>query len=535
MEKNKYQFHPLKNEDSDAAAITTSTNDKYITLVWLDEEALDTTSHNYRVTIDMFQKICGDNYKLYNCDDLFLIEIEILTKTMELIVIMSGKFAEITIPKLTVPLLRELSSIFIFCQDYDNYKHLLKKCRKVNEICIDHDSLEEAIKHEIQPPPDSALRARDLYSVFILKEDLHAFILYQLNIELQKHYQWTRDDREKMINECMEYFRKDNIQKKKIKQFKNEYTPDKAIEWYTRDSFLYRLVNKALRSLYMEEIITFRPYIKDLCKQLEQLHRQNQSDKPLTVFRGYGNMTPRQLDKIKENIGALISFNGFLSTSTNYEVAVMYAGSRSAYQASVIFQIKTNYNLKNVIFADISKLSNIQDEDEVLFSLCSVFRIDSIERDEENQLWRIIMSATDEDTLNLTDYINQRTELRESLEIGGQMDNQMHQLSNDELVTEVRVIKTYNYLLYFTNRCYRHRPIITVCVTIFIIIATVLAGIMGIYIKSKHQISSSHNCQGRNCTTFSTSTGNIHLQLLLLGSIYFYFSFHYDVKNESLQ
>ncbi|CAF4126404.1 unnamed protein product [Adineta steineri] len=47
----------------------------------------------------------------------------------------------------------------------------------------------------------------------------------------------------------------------------------------------------------MEQINVFRPYIKDLCKQLEHIHKQNQSDTPLTVFRVIFGISIKLKDK----------------------------------------------------------------------------------------------------------------------------------------------------------------------------------------------------------------------------------------------
>ncbi|UJR19259.1 hypothetical protein I4U23_022388 [Adineta vaga] len=354
---------------------------------------------------------------------------------------------------------------------------------------------------------------QNLIPIFSLKEEYQQFLWYKLNIEVLTHYPWSTDNTQRMLTECIKYYWKNNAQKTNIEQFKNTYNPDNAIEWYTRDSFLYRLVNKALRSLDMEEINVFRPYIKALCRQLEQLHKQNQSDKPLTVFRGHGNMTTSQLDKIKGNVNALVSFNGFLSTSTNYNVAVMFAGTTSTDEESVIFEIKTNYNLTNVVFADISQFFNMPIEDEVLFSLCSVFKIDSAERDEENQLWKILMSASDEDTLNLSDYFNkkamekhQRTELHVCPEIVRGADDEIKQKIDNEIDTSVSNKKEKNYLLHCIDRNIECRTIIIASVAIVFIIVIGLVVLYGLYFKSTYQISSSDNCENMNCTTVSTTT-----------------------------
>ncbi|CAF3795947.1 unnamed protein product [Adineta steineri] len=227
----------------------------------------------------------------------------------------------------------------------------------------------------------------------------------------------------------------------------------------------------------MEQINIFRPYIKDLCKQLEHLHKQNQSDIPLTIFRGHGNMTMDQFEKLKENIGALISFNGFLSATMDYNVAVIFAGSQLTEDKSVIYEIRANYNLKNVVFADITQLSAMEDEKEFLFSLCSIFRIDGITNDDENQLSKIIMSAVDEDAINIAEQIK------------------------IEIIQEEE-----NHFFCCINQYCHKQYIITAFAIIFLIMVMALGIIFGINIKLKDHALKLNNCVGSNCTTFSATT-----------------------------
>ncbi|CAF0904914.1 unnamed protein product [Adineta steineri] len=199
MANDKHSQHLPDGEHFDIVTTTTSKNDSNITLVWVDEEAMNLASPKYRVTIDMLQKICGNNYKLYDCVDLFLIEVECMTKTMKIIVVMSGLFASSILPKLSASLLRELSSIFIFCKEYDEYKYLLKKCRKIIAICSDDHSLKKAIENELQSPTDFVIMNQNLIPIFSLKEEYQDFLWYKLHIEVLTHYPWSRDNTQKML------------------------------------------------------------------------------------------------------------------------------------------------------------------------------------------------------------------------------------------------------------------------------------------------------------------------------------------------
>ncbi|CAF1562135.1 unnamed protein product, partial [Adineta ricciae] len=252
-----------------------------------------------------------------------------------------------------------------------------------------------------------------------------------------------------------------------IDEFQYSYIPETAIKWYTKDSFLYRLVNKVLRSLDMEQIIIFRPFIRDLCKQLQTLHEQNQSDTPLTVFRGHADMTVKQFATIERNVGSLISFNGFLSTTKDFDVALVYAGISSAQKRSVVFEIRTNYKSTNVVFADVAAYSEIPEE--VLFSLCSVFKIDSIQNDEQNELSKVILSTPNEDPVAIPEQRNNRLPF-------------LYQYSQ----------KTY---------------IIRICAVILFTMIIALGVLFGVILQFQNHNGRSYECVGANCADVSTTAG----------------------------
>ncbi|CAF1039681.1 unnamed protein product [Adineta steineri] len=224
----------------------------------------------------------------------------------------------------------------------------------------------------------------------------------------------------------------------------------------------------------METINAFRFYIKDLSKQLEELcklQKRDRADESLKVYRGYANMTTLELDQIRQNIGGLISFNGFTSTTKDYEIALGFAISKPTHE-SVIFQILANYNLNNVIFADITQYSEFH-ENEILFGLCSVFRITNCVRNENNQMSIIEMTATDEDVQNFENFGQKKAEA-------------------------VIIEEGNTHLLRCINPCSRRRSIILGSTIICLFIISIAAVILSRYMPSKHQISNLYNCEGAN-------------------------------------
>jgi hypothetical protein len=67
-----------------------------------------------------------------------------------------------------------------------------------------------------------------------------------------------------MRNEYERAYRDNAVELAKIEEFFRSYTPESCIRWYTKDSFRYRLLNKAFRTENIDIIFKFRFFIVDL-------------------------------------------------------------------------------------------------------------------------------------------------------------------------------------------------------------------------------------------------------------------------------
>ncbi|CAF0899554.1 unnamed protein product [Adineta steineri] len=120
------------------------------------------------------------------------------------------------------------------------------------------------------------------------------------------------------------------------------------------ECFLYKLLNKALRTEDIELLSTFRFFIIDLCSVIKQENHRLKNKGTLILYRGT-QIPKEELEKIKENIDKTISTNGFLSTSRNINVSLRFIHNNPPLNdfTSVLFEIKANPLLKTVIFADV--------------------------------------------------------------------------------------------------------------------------------------------------------------------------------------
>ncbi|CAF1221866.1 unnamed protein product [Didymodactylos carnosus] len=200
----------------------------------------------------------------------------------------------------------------------------------------------------------------------------------------------TREAYREMVTECSSYYRtrQQPRQLAEVADFVRRYTSDAAITWYTKACFLHRLLNKALRSDDITALWTFRYFIRDLCSSLA--NRKLVVEAPLSLYRG-AKLARSELEQLR--IGSLVSTNGFLSTSRRCDVAALFAGSNvhreDPYQC-VMFEVEIQPNVSaEAVFADISALSEIPDESEVLFDLGTLFEITDLHLDTIHEVWHI--------------------------------------------------------------------------------------------------------------------------------------------------
>ena len=220
---------------------------------------------------------------------------------------------------------------------------------------------------------------------------VHSLLLIDVLIRMKS----IETDQRQLIKLCKSQYEKNDQQLALVDEFERQYTADKALWWYTRDSFLYKMLNKALRVQNIDLLFLFRFVIGDIYRQL----KQNQCQSLVRVYRGQV-MSNDELNIIRQSINEFISINSFFSTSLDRSKAVRFLQSSdvSADLHRVLFDIDADPCLvKSKPFADISLFSDFSNEREILFMIGSVFRLVDIRRDNDQQIWIIKMKLCGDD------------------------------------------------------------------------------------------------------------------------------------------
>ena len=337
-------------------------------------------------------------------------------KEEKIFLIISGSLGKIFIDQ--VHHLAQVSSVYIYCFDPDQHKQWTINYEKIVGTFTNENSLIPQLTRDVSVFFRNSLPVSVIHSIDTserstqdLNKDQARFMWSQVLMEALLQLPQTRHSKDQFLQECRRHYRNNRVQQKNIADFEKTYHPSQAIRWYTRNTFLYRVVNKALRTQNILRILKCRFFVVDLYRQLERLHAksiQTLPNKCITVYRGQ-TIAADEFHKLKMNINGFIAINTFLSTTTASMVAMDFAGdgsSRPVFE-SVLFEIEIDLKIHKAPFADVHRSSQFIGENEFILPLGTVFRIETIEPITE-KLWFVkLKSANETDATklqSLTDY-----------------------------------------------------------------------------------------------------------------------------------
>lgn len=267
----------------------------------------------------------------------------------------------------------------------------------------------------------------------------------------------TNKDKDELMIHCYDLYKNNPLELAIIREFDEKYQSDQAIKWYTRETFVFRLLNKGLRTQNLDLLFFFRFFISDLQKQIEE----NQCQQRLQIYRAQ-LMSIEELNELRNSIGEYISVNSFFSTSRDRSYALFLLGdNNSAYEdlQKILFEIDADPNHAGVKpFADISSKSDFSNECEVLIILGAVFRLEKIYLN-ENNIWIIDVTLASCDDYQLKipiDQIKQENhDEKTNLFSFGKLLHQMNKFDEAEKYYR-RLLKEFANDSNQTSLCYYH-------------------------------------------------------------------------------
>jgi tetratricopeptide (TPR) repeat protein len=294
-------------------------------------------------------------------------------------------------------------------KDLQNYTGTISSLNRVEkEVCNKHKPMPSLSVFNSEIRINTPIR-------HMTKESLNFLCFLRMTDILRRISSYTHEELLEMWTSCRDLYKENQIQLDYIDQLENTYDESEVIQYYTGNSCLSRTINQACHTENMKQIFTFRVFISDLHKQLVQCHKQDENNdlksSILRVYRGKP-LSGSVLQQLVDNVGGLISMNGFLSTTVARKAASHFHGddevtkSRVGYRP-VLFVFKINTTIKQP-YAYIGNCSTKPDEAEVLFSLGTIWRIESVKIDKDPCI--VELTSYDESDLQSTKILKKYTE-----------------------------------------------------------------------------------------------------------------------------
>jgi tetratricopeptide (TPR) repeat protein len=390
-------------------------------LIWLDANIDIENDADCQNTITQLQRVVKSIKTFTNGDQCIEFIDTIDTNNNKACMIISGSFGQQIVPH--VHKMSQVDSIFIFCSNKKYHEQWAKDWAKIKGVFTEITPICEALKvaaqqceHNATPisfmatgGDDNNQKKLDQLDCSFMYTQILKDILLTITFE-QKHIQ-------EFIEHCREQFIDNEEELVNVEELKRKYHKETPVWWYTCESFLYPMLNSALRLMDVDVMIKMGFFITDLHHQIQELHTEQFGDRTsstiLTVYRGQG-MSKKDFEQMKKTTGGLIAFNSFLSTSKLRHVSLNFARNALSNPdlVGILFVMTNNPSQSTAPFASINDVGAFKDrEDEVLFSMHSVFRIHEIKSiDENNRLYQVNLTLTndnDKDLCALADSIGE--------------------------------------------------------------------------------------------------------------------------------
>ncbi|CAF0955422.1 unnamed protein product, partial [Didymodactylos carnosus] len=326
-----------------------------------------------------------------------------------------------------IPLIHEqtnILSIYVLCQSEQEQTGLVDKnyTKTQNKIFIDTTLLFEKLKeftleHNTEDSTlESSLSCFDLEEKHSPIRDLSRqsleFVWFQIIFEILLKMPLREDAKTNMVQVCRRHYNGNKAENKNITEFELNYESKTPIGWYTAPSFVHKLTNKALGTQDADCLFTFHFIIKKLHNQLLELHTQRSQPITWPVYRGKVYRTAI-LHTMQNSKDGLVSMNNFLSTTIDRNIADVFNArdtlQRPGYE-KIFFEFYIGKSVITKPYAFVKTVSVTPDENEILFSVGTVWHIKSIDQDED-KVWIIKLEASEIDDhhcVELTTYLKEQ-------------------------------------------------------------------------------------------------------------------------------
>ena len=334
-------------------------------------------------------------------------------QTEEIILIVSEQLAENLVPM--IHQISQLISVFVLSSNEFRDQQWTNNWSKVKGRFTDINLLSVSITRFIRQYEEGNTSFSFITVDDMCNRNLNhlppSFMYTQLFKEIIFEMEHNEQSLTDFVSYCHEICEERKFDPNNITKFEKEYRSHTPIWWYTSPYFISSILNQALRELDTRTIIKMGFFISDLHRQITDLYKSQIQQLPstsLTLYRGQG-LSKEDFAKLQSNRGGLISFNSFISTSKNPETSLTFGESSSSAdnKLGVLFRMSINPSISSAPYANIQAFSKFSAEEEIIFSMHAVFRINDITKIKKSPLiYQVELELTSDDDAQLRQLTN---------------------------------------------------------------------------------------------------------------------------------
>lgn len=368
-------------------------------IVWLDTNVKH-SDVMYRNSVARFRRISSLINTFTNVNEC--LQYLNKMKDFKILMIINGKLVKEVWSQ--IKSMKHIHSIYIIADEEQNDEYFEKEFDKVKGIFDRVDPIFSSLKRDTRHIEQDSLGMSIIPSNYLqqnIKQMNSLFLYWFLVKQTIIDMKYDAEAYKTLAEFCRSHYADNSKELKIIDEFENSYQDHTPIWWYTRQCFLFFMLNRALQTQDIEVIIKMGPFIQDLHRQIEEIQP---IDASLTTLYRSQCTTIEDFEKMKTTQGSLLSFHNFMLADSNYKTALddVRRARDNVNAIPLLFRIELESTQNSTCFTSI-KNSSYSDKHEnyFLFSMHSIFRIVEIKQIED-QIWQITLKIINQDDKQLT-------------------------------------------------------------------------------------------------------------------------------------
>lgn len=231
-------------------------------LVWLDEK-LNENTNDFRNSLQRLRNVVNV-VKIFQDTNQCIKYIKTL-ETEKAFLIVSGRLCHTVVPN--VHEIDQIYSIYIFCEKRSKYVEWAKDWPKVKDVVTDVSLICDSLRKSARECDEDSVTIDSISSLTDIELSfIYTLLLKEIILEIN-----FNDEQE--VKALAEYARQkysDNDgELALIDEFRQKYPcvsekNNKPIWWYSRECFIYHMLNKALGTLQVETLLKMGIFFRDL-------------------------------------------------------------------------------------------------------------------------------------------------------------------------------------------------------------------------------------------------------------------------------